>query len=293
MQIGSSLDTLWQDMQFGGRTLVRSPGFATVAILTLALGIGANAAIFSVVNAVLLRPLPWNEPQRAVMIWSRWTAFDKTWVAEGEVNAYRRRGRALEQVAAWGDGPVNITGDGEPERVTAGQVSANLFSTLGVAPLLGRTFTPEEDVPNGPDLAVLGYGLWSRRYGSDPSLVGRSILIDGRTTHVIGVMPRDFVLPTDFRNPEPTQLWTPLQIDPASTDYGQPRTLCRRTPEAGRDRRAGERRAAPNRARDDGRRTPSAADAVRHCRPVACGRGGWAPSAVRSCYCSAPLRSCC
>ena len=219
MQIGSSLDTLWQDMQFGGRTLVRSPGFAAVAILTLALGIGANAAIFSVVNAVLLRPLPWNEPQRAVMIWSRWTAFDKTWVAEGEVNAYRRRSRALEQVAAWGDGPVNITGDGEPERVTAGQVSANLFSTLGVGPLLGRTFTPEEDVPNGPDLAVLGYGLWSRRYGSDPSLVGRSILIDGRTTHVIGVMPRDFMLPTDFQNPEPTQLWTPLQIDPASTDY--------------------------------------------------------------------------
>ena len=99
------------------------------------------------------------------------------------------------------------------------QIGSSL-DTLGVGLLLGRTFTPEEDVPSGPDLAVLGYGLWSRRYGSDPSLVGRSILIDGRTTHVIGVMPRDFMLPTDFQNPEPTQLWTPLQIDPASTDYG-------------------------------------------------------------------------
>ncbi len=220
MQSGAALETLWQDVRFGGRTLVRNPGFAAVAILTLALGIGANAAIFSVVNAVLLRPLPWSEPGRAVMIWSRWTAFDKTWVADGEVVDYRRRSRTLEQVAAWGDGQVNLTGDGEPERVTAGQVTANLFSTLGVAPLLGRTFTAEEDVPNGPDLAVLGYGLWSRRYGADRAIVGRSILIDGRATQVIGVMPRDFVLPTDFQNVQPTQLWTPLQIDPASTDHG-------------------------------------------------------------------------
>ena len=141
MQFGAALETLWQDVRFGGRTLVRNPGFAAVAILTLALGIGANAAIFSVVNAVLLRPLPWSEPGRAVMIWSRWTAFDKTWVAEGEVVDYRRRSRTLEQVAAWGDGQVNLTGDGVPERVTAGQVTANLFSTLGVAPLVGRTFT--------------------------------------------------------------------------------------------------------------------------------------------------------
>ena len=112
--------------------LARTPGFSAIAILTLALGIGANAAIFSVVNAVLLRPLPWSEPDRAVMIWSKWTAFDKTWVAEGEVLDYRRRSRTLERIAAWSDGQVNLTGDGEPERVSAANVTANTFATLGV-----------------------------------------------------------------------------------------------------------------------------------------------------------------
>ncbi len=220
MDMRASLERLSQDVRFGGRMLVRNPGFAVVAILTLALGIGANAAIFGVVNAVLLRPLPWSEADRAVMIWSRWTAFDKTWVAEGEVVDYRRRSRTLEQIAAWDESQVNLTGDGEPERVAAGQVSANLFSTLGVAPLVGRTFTPDEDVPNGPALAVLSYGLWTRRYASDPAVVGRSILVNGGATQIVGVMPRGFVLPTDFANAEPTQLWTPLQIDPARTDHG-------------------------------------------------------------------------
>src|SRR5215211_3201695 len=114
-----------------GRALRRNPGFASVAILTLALGVGANTAIFSVVNAVLLRPLPWSEPDRAVMIWSRWTAFDKTWVATGEINDYRRRSRTLAEVAAWSDGQINLTGEGEPERLPYAQVSANLFATLG------------------------------------------------------------------------------------------------------------------------------------------------------------------
>ena len=103
----------------GARALARNPGFASVAVLTLALGVGANAAIFSVVNAVLLRPLPWSDPDRAVMIWSRWVSFDKTWVSVGEVNDYRRRASTLSDVAAWGDGQVNLTGDGDPERVSA------------------------------------------------------------------------------------------------------------------------------------------------------------------------------
>src|SRR3954465_3695265 len=126
------METFLQDIRFGARTLARNPGFACVAVLTLALGVGANAAIFSVVNAVLLRPLPWSDPDRAVMIWSRWTAFEKTWVADGEVNDYRRRASTLAEVAAWSDGQVNLTGEGEPERANAGNVTANLFSTLGV-----------------------------------------------------------------------------------------------------------------------------------------------------------------
>ena len=214
------LDEFTQDLRFGARTLRRNPGFAAIAVLTLALGIGANAAIFSVVNAVLLRPLPWREPDRAVMIWSKWVSFDKTWVAEGEVLDYRKRSRTLSEVAAWSDGQVNLTGDGEPERVAAANVTANLFPVLGVQPMVGRAFSAAEDLPNGPNVVVLGFGLWKRRYASDPSIVGRSILINGQSFQVLGVMPPDFVLPTDFQNPEPSQLWMPLQIDPASTDHG-------------------------------------------------------------------------
>ena len=214
------LDTIVQDVRFGARALRRNPAFAAIAVLTVALGIGANAAIFSVVNAVLLRPLPWSEPDRAVMIWSKWTAFDKTWVSTGEVVDYRRRAQTLSEVAAWGDGQVNLTGDGDPERVAAGSVTANVFSTLGVAPLLGRTFTAAQDVPNGPRVVVLGHALWSRRYAADPGIVGRPILINGNAYEVTGVMPPDFVLPTDYQNPEPTQLWMPAQMDPASMDHG-------------------------------------------------------------------------
>jgi putative ABC transport system permease protein len=214
------MDTFWQDLRFGGRTLLRSPGFAAIAVLTLALGIGANAAIFSVVNTVLLKPLPWSDPDRAVMIWSQWTSFDKTWVATGEVVDYRRRSQTLQEVAAWGDGQVNLTGDGDPERVPAANVSANTFSTLGVQPMIGRTFTAQEDLPQGPRVVVLGFGLWNRRYSGDASIVGRSILINGNAFEVVGIMPPGFVLPTDFQNPEPTQLWTPLQMDPAATDHG-------------------------------------------------------------------------
>src|SRR5262245_31468117 len=173
------LETFWQDLRFGARALFRSPGFAAIAVLTLALGIGANASIFSVLNTVLLRPLPWSEPDRAVMIWSKWTSFDKTWVAEGEVVDYRKRATTLQEVAAWSDGQVNLTGDQEPERVSAARVTANIFSTLGVAPMIGRTFNAQEDVPNGPRLVVLGYALWNRRYSADASIVGRSILVNG------------------------------------------------------------------------------------------------------------------
>jgi len=176
------METFLQDLRFGARTLARNPGFACIAVLTLALGVGANAAIFSVVNAVLLRPLPWHEPDNAVMIWSRWTAFDKTWVSDGEVNDYRKEARTLAEVGAWGEGQVNLTGDGEPERVAYATVTANLFSVLGVTPIKGRTFTPAEDVPNGPRVVILGYGVWQRRYAGDPSIVGRTVQIDGNAT---------------------------------------------------------------------------------------------------------------
>ena len=214
------METFLQDLRFGLRTLARNPGFAYVAVLTLALGVGANAAIFSVVNAVLLRPLPWSEPDRTVMIWSRWTAFDKTWVSDGEVNGYRRQSRTLADVGAWADGQVNLTGDGEPERVASGAVTANLFSVLGASPVKGRVFTPEEDVPNGPRVVILGHGLWVRRYAADPAIVGRTIQINGAPHQVVGVMPSGFVLPTDFQNPAPSMLWLPVQWNASSTNHG-------------------------------------------------------------------------
>ncbi len=213
-------DNVLRDIRFGARSLRRNPAFAAIAILTLALGVGANAAIFSVVNTVLLRPLPWSEPDRAVMIWSKWTAFDKTWVATGEIVDYRRRAQTLSEVAGWGEGQVNLTGDGDPERVSSASVTANLFSTLGVRAMIGRTFTAAEDVRNGPNVVVLSHALWSRRYAGDPGIVGRTIQVNGNTCEVTGVMPAGFALPTDFQNPEPTQLWLPLQMDPASTDHG-------------------------------------------------------------------------
>ncbi|HSL20468.1 MAG TPA: ABC transporter permease [Vicinamibacterales bacterium] len=212
--------TLRHDLHFAARTLRRSPGFAVTAFVTLALGIGATSAMFSVFSAVLLKPLPWGHPDGAVMIWSRWTAFDKTWVATGEVVDYRRRMQTVRSVGAWADRQVNVTGDGEPERVAAAQVTANLFETLEARPALGRPFTAEEDTPNGPRVAVISFDLWQRRYGGDPGVIGRGVEIDGDGYQITGVMPRGFSLPTDYAAPERTELWVPLQMDPNSMDHG-------------------------------------------------------------------------
>ena len=210
------LDTLRQDFRFALRGLVRQPGFAAVAIATLALGLGASAAIFSVFRAVLLAPLPYSEPDRRVMVWSRWTGFDKTWVSAAEVRDYRTRARQLAAVAAWFTGQVNLTGKGDPERVGAGLVTANILEVLGASPLLGRGFQPGDDQSgDGAAVALIGHGLWQRRFGGDPGVVGRLIQIDGRSMEVIGVMPQGFRLPTDFREDfaEPSELWTPLVLD--------------------------------------------------------------------------------
>ena len=216
------LDAWWQDARRGARGLARTPGFTLAAVVTLALGIGANAAIFTVVNAVLLKPLPYSHPERRVMIWSRWVSFDKTWLADGEVLDYRRRCRTLASVAAWDTGRANLTGAGNPLRVSVGAVTANTFSTLGAEPLLGRGFTEDEDRPGGEPVVVLGYGLWQQRFGGDRGHLGRAIEVDGVSRRVVGVMPAGFRLPTDYDidRAEPTALWVPLQIDPATADHG-------------------------------------------------------------------------
>src|SRR5512139_3867705 len=153
------METLAQDLRLAFRALRRSPAFTTAALVTLALGIGATSAVFSVVRAVLLAPLPYAEPDRRVLIWSQWVGFDKTWLSSQEVMDYRTQSRTLTAVAAWDTGQENLTGDGDPVRVGVGEVTANTFEVLGATPLLGRTIRHDEDVPNGPPVAVLGYRL--------------------------------------------------------------------------------------------------------------------------------------
>jgi putative ABC transport system permease protein len=213
------MDLLLQDIRHAVRGLVREPGFAAVAILTLALGMGATTAMFGVVRGVLLAPLPYSDADSRVMIWSRWTGWDKTWVSPIEIQDYRQRVRSLRGVAAWESGQVNLTGGVQPERVGVGRVTANTFEVLGAHPLHGRGFQRGEDASGtGARVVVLSHGLWQRRFGGDQGVLGRTMQIDGASYQIVGIMPKGFKLPTDFREDfaEPTELWTPLvlEVDP-------------------------------------------------------------------------------
>ncbi len=208
-------DSLRQDVTGAIRGLIKSPGFAAASLITLALGIGATSAIFSVVKAVLITPLPYSQPERIVQIFTRWTAFEKTWLANAEVVDFRNMAKTVTAIASWNSGQQNLTGDGEPIRIGVGFVTANTFDVLGARPLLGRIISAEEDGPNGPQVAVLGYPIWQARYGGDPNVIGRRLMINDVPVEVIGVMPQGFRLPTDFNDEaaEPTQLWRPIQWD--------------------------------------------------------------------------------
>ena len=216
------LETLLQDIQYGSRMLRKSPGFTAVTVFTLTLGIGANAAIFSVVQAVILEPLPYPGANRLVMVWERvhlpTYQSDQNDPAPGNFADWRAQSSAFEDMAAIQDKSFNLTGDGEPLRVEGEAVSASLFPLLQVQASLGRTFTAGEDVPGGPHVVVMGHGLWTSRYGSDPQILKKSILLDGVSYQVIGVMP------SSFRFPDPAnfhasiqgdQLWIPIALSPA------------------------------------------------------------------------------
>lgn len=214
------LDALRQDLLYALRQLRRSPGFAAVALLTLALGIGATTAIFSVVEGVLLRPLPYRSPDRIVMVWNRWTGYERTWISPAELFDYRKA-RSLSSVAAFSPDAVNLEGEQGAERVAAGVVSPDLFTVLGVSPERGRTFRTEEGRTGGPsDVVVLTNDLWKRRYGSDPSVLGRRILINGTRRTVVGILPPGFRLPLQFGSSRPAELFVPLVLDPANATRG-------------------------------------------------------------------------
>jgi putative ABC transport system permease protein len=209
---GARMEMFAQDVRYALRVLVRRPGPSLIVIITLALGIGANTAIFSLVNTVLLRPLPYPHAERLFMIWERDVAHDDHRIPVRPANFFdwRTRVTSFEDVAWSADMIYNVTGDGDPESVIGYQFSANMFGILGVRPLLGRGFTANEDHPGGPHVVVLGYKLWQRRYGADPAVVGRAITLNGDRYTVIGVMPAAFTHPTQV------ELWTPMALPPAT-----------------------------------------------------------------------------
>ncbi len=188
------MTTLAADLRFAARNLVKSPAFALVTILTLALGIGANAAMFSVVNGVVLRPLGYPEPERLVRVVSQFPTmgFDTFWISPPEFFELRERSRSFQAIGAYTVGAANLSGADRPHRVISVGTSPDLFTALGVQPLLGRTFAPQEDLPNAAPTVVLSYNTWRNVFGGDPSIVGRGVDKDGAKTTVIGVMPEGF-----------------------------------------------------------------------------------------------------
>ena len=215
---GSNMfETFVRDIRYGVRGLLKRPGFTLAALVTLALGIGANAAVFSVVNGVLLAPLPYRDAENVMVIWSKWRTFDKTWVSDAEILDYRNRVRSFAAVGGWSVARANLTGQGEAMRVGAAFVTPNLFDVLGAAPAVGRAFTDAEAEPQTATVVILSHDLWQQRFGGG-RILGETIQVDGIPREVVGVMPPGFQLPTDYVQDaeEPTRLWLPLRLDPAT-----------------------------------------------------------------------------
>jgi putative ABC transport system permease protein len=214
------METLLQDLRHAARRLRKTPGFTLVAIAVVAIGIGANAAIFSVVNATLLAPGPFPEPDRLVRVWDsspqRGEEIDP--IPPASFHAYRDETGVFETLGASTDAFYNLTGAGEPEALLSYRYSADAFKALGVTPLLGRTFTADEDRPGHDGVVVLSQELWQRRFAGDPNILGRSLTLDGRAYTVVGVMPAAINFGT-------LQLWTPLALDPALHDNRERRFL--------------------------------------------------------------------
>lgn len=183
------MNTLFQDLQFGLRMLSKHKSVTAIAVLTLALGIGANTAIFSVVNAVLLNPLPYREPDRLVALWEKVPEHGRWRTSPANFFDWKKQNTVFEDVVAFGQGSAALTGVGEPEQHTGGRVSSGYFAVVGVEPMLGRAFAPEEYEPDKGQVVILGYSLWQRRFGGDRNVINRNITLDGTSYTVVGVMP--------------------------------------------------------------------------------------------------------
>ncbi len=204
------METILQDLRYAVRTLTRSPGFTAVAVATLALGIGATTAIWSIVDGVLLRPLPFPAPERLAAVWMTGGSGGERYpMSVADLRDWRARNRAFAQVSAFVDTRFALTGEGEPEQLSGAWVTSNFFATLGIRPLLGRAPSAEDDRPAAEAAVVLSHGLWQRRFGADPRVVGRTIALDGNRRTVLGVMPAGLAFPPAGAGP--VQLWTVLK----------------------------------------------------------------------------------
>ncbi len=209
---GWTMDELIQDLKYTARQLARKPGFSAVLIVTLALGVGANTAVFSVVHGVLLRPLPYPEPDNLAMVWTQFPTQD---LMEFDASApefweYQEQNRAFEILAGYDTDQINITGGDRPEKLEAAQVTGEFFEVLGVPALQGRVFSAEDDVPGAGTVAVISEGLWRRRFAAAPELIGQTLELDGTTFTLIGIMPASFVMPR-----ADTDLWVTMNLDRA------------------------------------------------------------------------------
>jgi putative ABC transport system permease protein len=209
VRVGAWLDALRQDVRFGVRTLTRRPGFTAVAVLTLGVGMGATTAMFSLIDSVLLKPLPFHEPDRLVMVWEKRPRFNLPRVQAAPLNYldWEQQAQSFEHLTAYVNAFFNLTGSGTPERLAAAQVTPNLFPALGVEPLVGRWFVAPEGAPGQTAFVLLSYALWQRRFGADPGIVGQTIRLDGEPHLVVGVMPRGFQFPG-----QDIQVWTPVDV---------------------------------------------------------------------------------
>jgi predicted permease len=206
-----------KDVRYAARGLMRTPALTFVLITTLALGVGANTALFSVVKSVLLAPLPYEDPDRVVMLWSRWKDFpDRTWVGAEEYQNYTQVVKSLSSLTLLDDFEVSITEGDQPERVNAYGVTPNLFETVGVSAAQGRTFRPDDAVDGRNNVVVLSHELWQSRFGGDRTIIGRKLMTNGEPQTIIGVLPQGFKLPLDYKTATPAHLYFPLVLQPFS-----------------------------------------------------------------------------
>jgi hypothetical protein len=217
------VDTLLEDLRYGARMLRKNPGFTAVAVLTLALGIGANTAIFSMVNALLLHPYDFHGLDSLVRVWETRgmeEGYDARWAAPADAADFLSGTDVLESLTIYRDQSFNLAAEGSVEPVLGSSVSASFFEVLGKGPALGRGFARNEEQPGFERVVILGHGLWQRRFGGDPGLLGRTIQLSGRSYTVVGIMPEKFSYPV------PSELWVPLALTSAEkTDRTQLTTM--------------------------------------------------------------------